>query len=171
MTGDGMAAKRMTRDEVVAAVERERARLVELVQRLAREAETRPVTEGGWTARDVLAHCIHWVGQLAFGLGATREPPPYVTEAGSARLPADEWNRRVVESYADVPLDRVLADFDGATDAVLERVRLMSDDDVNASGRLPWAPDEALWESIASETFGHWPDHSADLERALAWST
>lgn len=163
--------RRMTRDEVLGAIQRERARLRELVDRLEGDAERRTVTEEGWTAKDVLAHCIHWAGQLAFGLGAKVQPPPWVLAAGSERPPTDEWNRRAVEHYRDTPLATVVADFDAAADAVLEQIRKRSDDDLNASGGLPWATDKPLWQSVASETFAHWPDHSDDLERALQWST
>ena len=164
-------ATRMTRDEVLAAIQRERTRLRELVDRLETDAERRTVTEEGWTAKDVLAHCIHWAGQLAFGMGAKMQPPPWVVSAGAERPPTDEWNRRAVEHYRDKPLATVVADFDRAADAVLQQVRARSDEQLNASGALPWATNEPLWKSIASETFAHWPDHSDDLERALQWST
>ena len=164
----------MTRDEVLAAIARERARLRLLVDRLAGDADRRTVTEEGWTAHDVLAHCIHWAGQLAFGLGAPMHPPAWVEAAGGATLDADGWNARVVAHYRGMPLEIVVRDFDRVADAVVERLRTKSDADLNAEAKatIPWAPaGEPLWKSVASETFEHWPDHSDDLERALEWGT
>lgn len=158
---------RMTRDQVLEAIDREYERLLTLVDRLEGEAETRPVTEGGWTAKDVLAHCVLWVRALAFGLGAEVDLPDW---AKRDRPPTDEQNRRYVEQYRDVPMDRVRKDLDAAVRTVVDRIRTKSDDELNVSG-IPWAPDDPLWQSVSNETFGHWPEHSEDLERALLWST
>ena len=44
--------------------------------------------------------------------------------------------------------------------------RLRSDADMLVSG-IPWDERKRpLWQQIGSETFNHWPEHTADIERA-----
>lgn len=64
----------MTTAEVLEAIRRERQRLLQAVDALEDRAVTLQVTTDGWTAKDVLAHLIHWATQVAFGLGAAVEP-------------------------------------------------------------------------------------------------
>jgi hypothetical protein len=156
----------MRRDEVLAAVARERARLDAAIDALGAGAET-VVTPGGWTAKDVLAHCIHWAGQIAWGMGAKLEPPAYVVGV-EGRPSADEWNRLAVAAHAGRPLADVRAELDRAVDALLEQVRLRSDEQMFATDAIPWGGGRPLWEQIGGETFLHWPEHSADLEEALS---
>ena len=165
----------MTRDEVIDAIVAERVKLLDLVAQLGAEAERRPVTEEGWTAKDVLAHLIHWCGQVAWGLGAPMSPPAWVTANEGKRLAGDDaWNEVVVAHHRDVPLDEVLREFDRNVDLLLRQLRARDDLDYDApaSRAIRWAgADQPLWKLIAGETFGHWPHHAVDLERALTWST
>ena len=67
----------MNRHEVIEAIVLERAKLLDRVDQLGADAERRPVTTEGWTAKDTLAHCIHWAGQMAWALGAPMHPPAH----------------------------------------------------------------------------------------------
>ena len=161
----------MNKHEVIEKIVLERARLLDLVDRLGAEAETRTVTEEGWTAKDVLAHCIHWVGQIAFGVGAPIHPPAWVEAAGGAKVEGEEWNRRVVEHYKAMPLDIVRRDFEQVVDATLDKLRRRDDIDYDARAQtvFPWVQsDVPAWKVIAGETWEHWPEHSEALERAVA---
>jgi hypothetical protein len=86
-----MADMMATRD-VVAAVARERDRLLRGVDALGPRAATVAVTEeDGWTAKDVLGHLIHSTGlsgaepRAAYGSTTTSSPgltvPPSNTQA------------------------------------------------------------------------------------------
>jgi DinB family protein len=161
----------MNKHEVIEAIVLERAKLLDAIDRLGADAETRPVTDGGWTAKDTLAHCIHWSGQIAFGLGAAMHPPAWVEAVGDERPSGDEWNRGVVAHYRPMPLAIVRRDFEQVVGAILERVRKRDDVDYDARANtvFPWiGSDVPVWKAIAGETWEHWPEHSADLERALA---
>jgi hypothetical protein len=165
----------MNRDEVIDAITRERVRLVDLVDQLAADADRRPITEEGWTAKDVLAHLIHWAGQTAWALGATMHPPAWVESAQGQKITGDDaWNARAVDHYRTMPLEVVRRDFDTVVDALVDRLRRRQDLDLaaRASSAIPWiTSDVPLWKAIGGETFEHWPKHALDLERALTWST
>jgi len=160
-----MSEQRMTTDEVLAAIARERERLMIAVDALGAGASTVRVTEEGWTTTDVLAHLIHWAGQIAFGMGAQLQPPAYV-KAVTGRPGGDEWNALAVEPYRAVPLDQIRAEFDGLVDALVSRARLRTDDEMNATAAIPWAGERPLWHFIGGDTFLHWPAHSEAIERA-----
>jgi hypothetical protein len=154
----------MTVAEVLEAMTRERARLELAVDALGSEAATAPVTAEGWTAKDVLAHCIHWAGQIAFGIGAKLEPPPYVRGV-DGRPDADEWNRLAVAHYRPLSLEAVRAELGRIVDQVAERTAVHSDEQMLATDAIPWGSGP-LWEQIGGETFLHWPEHSEQMERA-----
>ncbi|MGH2492186.1 MAG: ClbS/DfsB family four-helix bundle protein [Candidatus Limnocylindria bacterium] len=160
-----MTEQRVSTAEVLDRVARERRRLKAAVRALGDRATTATVTEG-WTAKDALAHMIHWAGQIAFGMGAQIEMPAWVIASGTERPTGDEWNRRVVEHYRNAPLERVWADLDRVVDALIERIGERTNDQMNATDAIPWGGDRPLWQQIASETYQHWPQHSADIERA-----
>ncbi len=163
----------MNQTEVLDAIARERDRLLDLADRLGADADRRPVTAEGWTAKDVLAHCVHWVGQIAFGVGAPMHPPAWVEAAGNERPDGEEWNRRVVEHYRPMSLDIVRRDFDTVVASLVDRLRRRGDIDFDARANVvfPWIQaDVPVWKAIAGETFEHWPAHSGQLEHALSRS-
>lgn len=151
----------MTTQEVVEAVERERSRLIAAVDVTDANAS---VTDEGWTTKDVLAHCIHWLGMVASGMGARLEPPSYIIGVAGPSLSGDEWNARAVEHYSAWTFEEVRAEFDRNVDLLLEQVNTRSDDDMKANDSLPWAGDRPLWNKIGTETFLHWPAHADEIE-------
>lgn len=158
----------MKTDEVLEGIVRERARLVAAVDALGPRASTAFVTEeNGWTAKDILAHLVHYVGQIAFGLGARLEPPPYVVGV-KERLTGQEWNERAVAFWRDTPLEEVRAEFDRTVDLLLEQVRLRADEEMTATDAIAWAPGRPLWQFIGGDTFLYeWPAHAQQIERAV----
>jgi hypothetical protein len=162
-----MNEKRMTSREVSEAVTHERGRLMKAIRAMGEGASTVRVTDEGWTAKDVLAHCIHWVGQIAWGMGARMEQPAWVAGV-EGRPSGDDWNARVVAHYHQASLEQVIKDFDRAADALMQEVRARSDDQINATDAIPWGGNRPLWQQIGSETFDHWPEHTAAIEQAAA---
>lgn len=154
----------MTTEQVLEAIARERRRLMAAVDALGPDAARAPVTEA-WTAKDVLAHCVHWVGQIAFGLGAPLEPPAWVVGV-EGRPTGEEWNTRVVEHHRPLTLDQMKGEFDRYVDHLAARIAELTDDQMNATDLIAWDPGQQLWRQIGAETFEHWPAHSLDIERA-----
>jgi hypothetical protein len=161
----------MKRDDVLGSLARERARLLDAVDALGPRADTASVTEPthGWTAKDVLAHLIHYAGQIAFALGAELTPPAYVLRE-TERLTGEQWNERAVAFWRDTPLDDVRPEFERHADLIAGRVALLSDDDLLATDRVPWpGEDRPLWQFIGHDTFlVEWPAHAAQIERAAS---
>lgn len=161
------AGQSMTTAEVLAAVARERQRLMAAVDALGPRAATLAVTPEGWTAKDVLGHCIHWAGQIAFGLGAPLQPPAYIIGV-TGRPSGAEWNALAVAHFRDASLEAVRAELDQILDALVAKAATRTDAEMNATDSIPWASNRPLWNKIGTETFLHWPSHIADIERAAA---
>jgi len=154
----------MRTNEVVEAIERERARLLGAADAIDREVV---VNELGWTAKDALAASIHWVGMIAFGMGAKLDPPSYVIGVAGPSISGDEWNARAIEHYGDRSFEQVRAEFIRNSDALLEQARLRSDEEMNATDSLPWAGERPLWDKIGVESFLYnWPLRTEQIERA-----
>lgn len=155
----------MTRDEVLEAVERERAHLL---QRVDAVGDGVPVNDFGWTVKDVLGASIHWVGMIAFGMGAKLTPPSYVIGIPGPTLSGEEWNARAIEHYSSWSFDDVRTEFNRNADALVEQTRARTDDEMSATDSLPWAGNRPLWHKIGIETFLYtWPLRSEEIERAL----
>ena len=167
MTSNGlhMNDSFVTTKFVIDSIARERARLAAAIERLGAEASTLPVTDEGWTAKDVLAHLIHYAEQIAFGLGAKLAPPAYVVGV-SERLSGDQWNARAVAHYREKPFHAVREQFEGIVALLIERTGLRTDEQMNATDAMPWAGDRPLWQIIGGDTFLHWPLHAEAIERA-----
>jgi hypothetical protein len=170
-----MNPTRMTTTEVLDAIARERQRLTSAIDALGKRAATAPVTDEGWTAKDVLAHLIHWATQIAFGLGATVTPPVYMLQERERRKLAGlsdamptgaESNALAVAHYHELPLDDVRSAFDKVVDALVARASQRTDDQMNVTDAIPWAGARPLWQLIAGDTFEHWPQHAEAVERA-----
>ncbi len=158
--------KRMTTLAVLDAVAREREKLGSAIDRAADRATTLAVT-GEWTAQDVLAHLVHFAGQLAWALGAPMHPPPWV-EGVTERLSGDEWSARAVAHYRGMSLAEVRRDLNTVVDALVARLRTRSDEQMNATDAIPRAEPWPLWRQVGTDTFLHWPVHVTDIEQALA---
>lgn len=162
---------------VVEGLKRERARLLAAFDALGPRAETAWVTEPhGWTAKDVLAHLIHYNGQIAFGIGAVRTddragPPAYVIGV-TERLSGQEWSDRAVAYWRDFTVDEVRAEFVTNAEMIEERVAMLSDDELAAPSKntVPWDHfDRTLADFIGHDTFLiEWPAHADQMERAAA---
>lgn len=86
-------------DEVVRSMERECQDLLAAFDALGSEAATVTATSDGWTAKDTLAHLIHYAGQVAWALGAKLQPPAYVLANAQRRPSGDEWNALAVAHF------------------------------------------------------------------------
>ena len=164
-----LTGERMTAESVLAGLRREYERLMAAIDALGDRADTVAVTEpGGWTAHDVLAHLIHYGGQVAFGLGAPGDgPPAYVVDV-TERLSGQEWNQRAVAYWRDFDLNAVRAEFSNIAVRIIDCVSALTDEQVNAIGTISWyPPDRPLWQFIGGDTFLHeWPAHAAQIEAA-----
>ena len=158
----------VARANVAAAIDRESARLLGIMRELGEERASAPLL-GEWSVRDVVAHCIYWQGMLARMMGAQLMPPTWIPRWQSEHeVGGDELNRLTVEHYRRGPLDRVFDDFAFTAKVVRDVVSGMKEENLLLPAGDPWPEGTPVWKAIEGETHGHWKEHIAELEKALA---
>ena len=160
---------RVKTEELLDAIDREQSRMLRAIDALGSSVDSVPITQEGWTAKDVLAHLIHYAGQIAFALGAQIKPPTYVLTA-QGQPTGEEWNALAVAHYRETPVRDVRSEFERIMSALVERARVRTDDDMLATDSVPWAVKRPLWQFIAGDTFLHFAEHAKAIERAHAQS-
>jgi uncharacterized damage-inducible protein DinB len=151
-----MPAERKTRDEVLDLVRHSRADLEAALARIPEERMVEPLLDGGWSAKDLMAHVSHW--EMAF-LSNLGEPPPPVLDQGGE----EATNRAVYEYHRLRRLADVRREFEETHRRLVERVSQFDDDGLNA--RPVPDHDRVVWQYIAGETWEHYPSHVAQLEQ------
>ncbi len=149
-------------EECLAAFRDARARVDALAgQTTAWSAESAE----GWTAKDYLAHLTAWQRRMVrwFEEGAAgkfrERPEPDFTFEQLDELNAHDW-----EASRDTPLDEVRSEFARTADAVEMLIASLTSEDLNDPERAPWLGFEAR-HTIVGNTYGHYAEHLADLER------
>lgn len=162
------ATQRVRKDDVIAALDREGARLVGIVRGLD-EARVNARAVGDWSPRDVLGHCVYWQGMLGRMMGAAIPPPAWIPRWQSEdQVGGDELNRLTVEHYRRIEIDRLIDDFTFTARIVRDIVAAMKDENLLLEAGQPWDPGTPVWKAIEGESHGHWKEHADELERALA---
>ncbi len=151
-----MPAERKTRDQVLGLIRQRRHELEAALARIPEDRLEEPLLDGGWSARDLMAHVTHWEMAFLSNLGG---PPPPVADRGSA----DATNRAVYEYHHTRPLADVRQEFADTHRRLVERVAEFDDDGLNAQ---PVAGnDQVVWQYVAGDTWEHYPEHTAQLDR------
>jgi hypothetical protein len=152
-----MAAERKTRDKVLQLVASGRAALEAALARIPEVRMEEPLLDGGWSAKDLMAHVTHW--EMAF-LSNLGDPPPPVLDQGGE----EATNRAVYEHHRARQLSDIRGEFEQIHRRLVERVSEFDDDGLNAHP----APDRdtVVWQYLAGETWEHYPEHVAQLEQA-----
>lgn len=152
-----MTAERKTRDEVLGLIRESRDALERALARVPPARLEEPLLDGGWSAKDLMAHVAHW--EMAF-LSNLGDPPPPILDQGSE----EATNRAVYEHHRARSLAEVRREFDETHRRLVERVSHFDDEGLNA--RPVPGNDRVVWQYVDGETWGHYPEHVAQLERA-----
>jgi uncharacterized protein (TIGR03083 family) len=153
----------MQRDELLTALEEARARLDAALAGLTSDQLMGPGPLAGWTIKDVLTHVTAWDVDLLTNLGkAKRGQKPGRTIWDSAGIQAqnEAWHAE----FKDRPLERVLADYDGAHEQMLRRVEGLTDAELNAP--TAWLDGRPLYKYFMDHIVRHENEHGEEL---AAW--
>jgi uncharacterized protein (TIGR03083 family) len=131
-----------------------------LVAPLTEAQLTQPGVNGEWTIKDVLAHITWWERHMLRRL-RTGQSDVY-REGEDPRTSTDQANAQVFAANRDRPLAAVLADFDATYREVLSALEHRPEDELAR---------EDTFMAIGSDTFTHYPDHTAAIQSWLAGET
>jgi hypothetical protein len=151
----------VTKDELLAAIKRDRATLESLMARVGDGRMLEPALEGGWSVKDALAHITAWEQRC---MGWIREngadKPPSFTEEG-----INAYNAEVYEANKDRALQEIVAESKRSFGEMVEAVAGLADDVVTAPPA--WAPAIPLDRIIDANSAEHYREHIDQLTRWL----
>ena len=155
----------MNKNELIDTLNQSRADLLAAIEGLDDEAMLEPALANGWSLKDLLAHLTAWEAQLVTLLYqvAHGQTP---TTIHFRQASTEETNARWEAENRARPLEQVLSDFRAIHAQTIRRLEPFSEADLFEPGRYAWARDYALYEWVASDSYGHERDH---LEEVRAW--
>jgi uncharacterized protein (TIGR03083 family) len=148
--------------EFIAEVRRSRAELDDALSQVDPADMLQPRPGSSWTVKDIVAH-ITWHEREMIGLIEQR------ALAGSVlwQLPLEQRNQAIHQENQDLGLEQVLEAHRQTFPRLLAALELLDDDALHHPVHFAGMPDD--WspaDLIASNTYEHYADHSAELR---AW--
>ena len=142
----------ISKSDLLAKVEHGYVASRAVVEALPAERWDEPLP-AGWTLKEMVGHLAYWESTVAPYIEALRTGGP--REPGGD---VDAKNAKVAAESRAASRDEVLKRWADAHENVLAVVRGLNDDEL---------ADERVIEKLDGETYGHYPDHYADLGAAI----
>lgn len=154
-----------TKDELLRRIELERAALEAALEGLSEAEMLRPVLDGGWSVKDVLAHIVAWeqlmIGWVEASLRGERPERPVTSDNW-----VDQLNARFYEENRERPLADVLDEFHRSGAEARQTAESLSEEELFDPERFPWREGSALFTMVAANTCWHYQDHREAIEHA-----
>lgn len=146
-----------SKNDLLAAVEKERGALEELLSGISPEEMIEPGTVGSWSIKDVLEHVLEWeqmcLGWYRAGLKAEF---PELPAPGFKWNQTPQLNQQIFENYRDLLLDDILAKFKASHHEILAVIQQLSNEDLFTAGRFLWTKKNTLGAYFVSATSSHY---------------
>lgn len=158
-------ARRMDKARILTTLQAKHAELEAALARIPEAEMPVPHFEGGWSAKDLLAHITFWERRTLGRIQATLrdEPlPPFF--AGSL----DEVNAQAFAASQNRPLADIQADFQHTFQELLAQVEALTEEDLSDPTRFPWARRAPLRRFLNLDGYGHYAEHTAQIRAWLA---
>jgi uncharacterized protein (TIGR03083 family) len=158
-----------TKQEIIAAIQEGIERVEATFGTLTDEqlGTTVHAGEGGWTARQVLAHLAgrSQGHQLLLSMATGAAPPDM------SGFNVNDWNQQLVDERSNRSRDELLQEFRQAHEALIENVRELPDGAFEMMIPSPRGGEIALGEMLAGSGGRHNVNHTVEVEQALGLAT
>ena len=157
-----------TRDDLLAALRDDAARLPQVVAAIGADDLERGVYENGWSARQLLAHlaAIEWTyPRLIEQARSPAEPRP--TSSASGSFDMDAYNHRQVSNRADATIPELLAEFARNRQSTITAIADAEQELLNQPTRSAGGAQGTLLDVLTNVTVEHVRTHLSDLESAV----
>ena len=150
---DDVADAQWTTEELLRRVDAGKAWLDDRLAEFPAEADFDQPVGGGWTRRQMVHHLAVWHGLTVHRLRSYQQ-----TGQRPAGLDSDAINDEAMKSAAGRSREQLLADLDSSFRALRVEVARLRDEQL---------PEHDFWPGgvVVGNTFGHYEEHRADLER------
>lgn len=162
--------KRLSKRDLLAEIEFEKAKLDGLLEKAGKERMTQPgVTPGGWSVKDILAHLIGWQQMIvSFHVAEARGEVPEVPGHGLTWRETPKLNEMIYREHRDRPLEKILKEFKRSHREMLQIMENVPDEDFVTVGRFQWAgPSWTLSDYVRAETASHYRWASRHISKWL----
>jgi hypothetical protein len=170
-----VSKSRVTKGEVLAAINRERERWEALLAEVGEDRMLEPGPMGEWTFKDLAAHLTDWrerkLRRLEAAAHGQPEPPPWPADlSDDTEEQVDAINAWFQQQSEAKLLGEVLNESRESYARLAEVVQLLPDEALTDPTYFAWTDGQALGEEIVNGGFfGHlYDEHEADLRRWLA---
>jgi hypothetical protein len=150
-----------TKDDLIARIQSERARLLAALDGLSDADLTQPGQNGDLSVKDTLAHIAEWeqVCLSWYRTGQRREIPDFDPAT------VDRFNRAIYEKHRDRTLADVRAWFEESYQTMLGAIEAMTAEEIFTVGRYAWARSEPLLVYLRANTDEHYAEHADEITR------
>ena len=147
---------------ILKAIRTEHEKLEGALAQIGEDQMLQPSFEGGWSAKDLLAHITFWEQRTLNRIkaGLRQSPPPKIS--GSV----DAINARVFEENRDRPLSDVLRDFHQSYQDFVEQAEALTDEDLTDPHRFAWTRGKPLRGWLKADGYYHYAEHTRQIQ---AW--
>jgi len=153
----------VTRDELIRRITEGYERIRRLIAGVDPvRLGTDPVFDG-WTVKDLLAHIAAWQSITVTNLFRLERGQPLLYGRLDPQKLA-ELNARLYAELKDWPLEKVLADLEGSYRQLINRISLLSEQELNDPRHFKQLRGRPLWRLIAENTWQHYEEHLPALE-------
>jgi len=149
----------MTKDELLTAIRRDRARLDALIAPLGEARLTEGTLEAGWSVKDALSHISLWERLCSGWLAAAARGE---TPARAEVQDVDGTNARNYEATKGLPLADVLRESRESHEAILAAVEALPEAELADDGRFGFP----AWQLVSANSDDHYREHIDQIE---AW--
>ncbi len=150
----------LTRNELLALIAKERQILEDEIGKLEpRQLAQGGVTEADWSVKDLMMHLVEWeqmfLGWYRVGLKGEipNTPAPGYTWSWES---LHKLNDTIYRRYRRKPLAEVQSLFAKSYAETLDKIKRLSDDDLNQTGRFAWTGKGTLSGSVTANTWRHY---------------
>ncbi len=158
-----------TKAELLQAITFSRKEWDDLIARIPFERLPEPLTPGGWSSKDIVAHITEYDRHLALGLALRLQKPP---QLWLDDLGLDEFNARLHEQIADRDPDVVLLDSLQVFWELLKEVKAHSEEYLFGTHHVEGVSyDIVPHRMLKSESYGHYRDHIPAIRDWIAANT
>jgi len=154
----------MNRAELLEQIRTGRQQLEGTLARGSDDQMLLPALPGNWSVKDLLAHFGWWEQRIADLYHTLQQGA--VPDPASNELLVDELNARVFAEYHDQTLPQIRRMESAAFQSILSLAETAPEDDLFNSSRFAWTAGRPFAEWISDNTYGHYEEHSNDLQ---AW--
>ena len=143
--------------DLLAAIDKEREVLEELLGTLTPEQMVVPGVVGEWSVKDVLAHLIEWE-QMVLGWyrAGLRGEIPELPAPGYKWNQTPQLNQMIYEKHRDRPLDEVMELFGALHQEILDVIKKLSNEELFTTGKYAWTKKNTMGTYFVSATSSHY---------------